>query len=114
MCIDSERKANSVKVMKAKEAPETYSIQFKDKLDEYLWKEHHFLGGCCSSIESMKYAVAREVAEKLNDAFIDKAEKFFTEKFEVEDYNDNIDIDGSPIFNYGRFIDDFRRYMKGE
>lgn len=47
------------------------------------------------------------------DAFIEKAEKFFTEKFEVEDYNDNIDIDGSPIFNYGRFIEDFRKYMKG-
>ena len=47
------------------------------------------------------------------DAFIDKAEKFFTEKFEVEDYNDNIDIDGSPIFNYGRFIEDFKKYMKG-
>lgn len=48
------------------------------------------------------------------DAFIKKAEKFFTEKFEVEDYNDNIDIDASPIFNYGRFIDDFKNYMKGE
>jgi hypothetical protein len=48
------------------------------------------------------------------DAFIEKAEKFFTEKFEVEDYNDNIDIDGSPIFNYGRFIDDFKNYIKGE
>ena len=46
------------------------------------------------------------------DAFIKKAEKFFTEKFEVEDYNDNIDIDGSPIFNYGRFIDDFKKYME--
>lgn len=46
------------------------------------------------------------------DAFIEKAEKFFTEKFEVEDYNDNIDIDGSPIFNYGRFIDDFKNYME--
>ena len=48
------------------------------------------------------------------DVFIEKAEKFFAEKFEVEDYNDNIDIDGSPIFNYGRFIDDFKKYMKGE
>ena len=48
------------------------------------------------------------------DAFIEKAEKFFTEKFEVEDYNDNIDIDGSPIFNYCRFIEDFKNYMKGE
>lgn len=47
------------------------------------------------------------------DVFIEKAEKYFIEKFEVEDYNDNIDIDGSPIFNYGRFIEDFRKYMKG-
>lgn len=47
------------------------------------------------------------------DALIEKAEMFFTEKFEVEDYNDNIDIDGSPIFNYGRFIEDFKNYMKG-
>ena len=48
------------------------------------------------------------------DALIEKAEKYFIEKFEVEDYNDNIDIDGSPIFNYGRFIEDFKNYMKGE
>lgn len=47
------------------------------------------------------------------DALIEKAEMFFTEKFEVEDYNDNIDIDGSPIFNYGRFIEDFKNYMNG-
>ena len=46
-------------------APENYPMQFKDKIDEYLWKEHHILGGCCSSIESLKYTVAREVAEKL-------------------------------------------------
>lgn len=50
-----------------------YPIQFRDKIDEYLWKEHHILGGCCSSVESMKYAVAREVAEKLTDAFIERA-----------------------------------------
>ena len=48
------------------------------------------------------------------DAFIEKAEKYFIEKFEVEDYNDYIDVDGSPIFNYGRFIDDFKNYIKGE
>ena len=48
-------------------------IQFRDKIDEYLWREHHILGGCCSSVESMKYAVAREVAEKLTDAFIERA-----------------------------------------
>lgn len=48
------------------------------------------------------------------DAFIEKAEKFLTEKFEVEDYNDNIDVDGSPIFNYGRFIEAFKQFIKGE
>ena len=55
--------------MKANNTSETHPIQFKDKIDECLWKEHHILGGCCSSIESMKYAVAREVAEKLTDNF---------------------------------------------
>lgn len=55
-----------------------------------------------------------EVEYTRTDAFIEKAEKFLTEKFEVEDYNDYIDIDGSPIFNYGRFVDDFKKYMKGE
>ena len=29
-------------------------------------------------------------------------------------YNDIIDVDGSPIFNYGRFIDDFKNFIKGE
>ena len=50
------------------------------------------------------------------DAFIEKAEKYFIEKFEVEDYNDYIDVDGSdgsPIFNYGRFVEDFKKYMEG-
>ena len=47
------------------------------------------------------------------DDFIEKAEKYFIEKFEVEDYNDYIDVDGSPIFNYGRFVEDFKNYMKG-
>ena len=59
--------------MKAKEAPKSYPMQFRDKIDEYLWKEHHILGGCCSSVESLKYSIAREVAEKLTDAFIEKA-----------------------------------------
>ena len=54
---------------------------------------------------------ASQIEYTRTDAFIEKAEKFFTEKFEVEDYNDNIDIDGSPIFNYGRFIDDFKKYI---
>lgn len=57
--------------MESNEAPEKYPMHFRDNIDEYLWHEHGILGGCCSSIESMKYAVAREVAEKLTDKACD-------------------------------------------
>ena len=91
--------------MKATEASEPY--QFKDKIDEYLWKEHHILGGCCSSIESMKYAVAREVAENLTDAFIEKAKKWF------EEQNEWLDPNGIRHCALDDF-EDFRKYMKVE
>ena len=84
-------------------APDNYSMQFKDKIDEYLWKEHHILGGCCSSIESLKYTVAREVAEKLTDAFIEKAAKWISE---IEN--------GTTITDIDKFVEDFKNYMKGE
>lgn len=74
--------------MKANEA-ENYPMQFKDKIDEYLWKEHHILGGCCSSIESLKYTVAREVAEKLTDAFIEKAAKWLDKTLRNTDFYEN-------------------------
>lgn len=88
--------------MKANEAPEKLYL-FKNPIsgtpdDRWLSKR--------SDDEDIEYT--------RTDAFIEKAEKFFTEKFEVEDYNDNIDIDGSPIFNYCRFIEDFINYMKGD
>ena len=86
--------------MKANEA-ESYPIQFKDKIDESLWKEHHILGGCCSSIESMKYTVAREVAEKLTDAFIEKAAEWLSE---IENGTTNTDID--------KFVEEFKKAMK--
>ncbi len=54
-----------------------------------------------------------EVEYTRTDAFIEKAERWFVEKFEVEDYGDYVDIDGSPIFNYDRMIEDFKNYMKG-
>ena len=87
--------------MKANGAPKTYPIQFRDKIDEYLWKEHHILGGCCSSIESMKYAVAREVAEKLTDAFFEKACSWLKNNLQ-------------GIVGGSTYIEDFRKYMKGE
>lgn len=84
-------------------APDNYPMQFKDKIDEYLWKEHHILGGCCSSIESLKYTVAREVAEKLTDAFIKKAAKWISE---IEN--------GTTITDIDKFVEDFKKYIKGE
>lgn len=37
----------------------------RDEIDEWLEKECNIHAGCCSSVESLKYLVAREVAEKL-------------------------------------------------
>ena len=87
-------------------APENYPMQLKDKIDEYLWKEHHILGGCCSSIESLKYTVAREVAEKLTDAFIEKACEW------LEKNGCGYWLDDSALPNRD-LIDEFRKYMEG-
>ena len=92
-------------------SPNTYPMQFRDKIDEYLWKEHHILGGCCSSIESVKYAVAREVAEKLTDVFIEKACEYW--------YQYNRDIvkrhGAKAVLGCGEFtvhVEDFRKYLE--
>ena len=42
----------------------------------------------------------------------DNALIWLEEKYEVENYFDKIDIDGSPIFNYGKFEDDFKQAME--
>ena len=86
--------------MKANEVSETYPIQFRDKIDEYLWKEHHILGGCCSSIEEMKYAVAREVAEKLTNAFIEKAAEWLNNFYNEDTHSYLIDEDIEKFINY--------------
>ena len=86
--------------MKANEAPETYPIQFRDKLDEYLWKEHHIFGGCCSSIEETKYSVAREVAEKLTDTFIEKAAYWLDNFYNIDTHSCLIDEDIEKFINY--------------
>ena len=96
--------------MKAKESPETYPVQFKDKIDEYLWKEHHILGGCCSSIEEMKYSVAREVAEKLTDAFMKKAKEAFCKAT----CNGHPPRSTCTSLGTCREHDNFVKYMKGE
>ena len=97
--------------MKAMEAPETYPIQFRDKIDEYLWKEHHIIGGCCSSIEGLKYSVAREVAEKLTDAFIEKACEWLKNNIEKYYY---LDEAYDKVISIKNLNNDFKNYIKGE
>ena len=99
--------------MKANEVLETYPVQFRDKIDEYLWKEHHIIGGCCSSIGEMKYSVAREVAEKLTDAFIEKAQLFLIDKLkEIPMGSGKMKIKAECSLD--KFIEDFKNYMEGE
>lgn len=43
---------------------------------------------------------------------IEKTVKWLVENFEVEKYNDWIDVDGRPLFNYQRFEDDFKKAME--
>ena len=42
---------------------------FDDELDEYLFENHQVRSGCCSSVENLKYQIAREVAEKMIEEF---------------------------------------------
>ena len=46
-----------------------YNDDFLDELDEYLFENHQVRSGCCSSVESLKYIIAREVAEKMIEKF---------------------------------------------
>ena len=38
---------------------------FIDSLDEWLYNKMGLMGGCCSSIDSLKYTTARTAVEKL-------------------------------------------------
>ena len=42
-----------------------YPHLFKDDIDKWLFTECSIMGGACSSIESLRYSVARGIAEKL-------------------------------------------------
>ena len=55
-------------IMTADEYIEMYPHQFSDNLDKWLFKEFNLSGGACSSIRSMEYNIAREVAVKLLDS----------------------------------------------
>lgn len=86
--------------MKAPEKIYLYPSDRAGEEYEYEWGSMPWGEGCVEYIRT--------------DTFMEKAENFFTETFDVEDYNDILDVDGSPIFNYGRFIDDFINYIKGK
>ena len=77
--------------------------QFKDDIDKWLFTEFGIIGGCCSAEKSHEYSVARMVAEKLTDAFIEKACEF------METY---------PHMFMGvmrtEMIEDFKQYLKGQ
>ena len=45
--------------------PKEHNGDFDDELDEYLFNNHQVKAGCCSSVESLKYQIAREVAERM-------------------------------------------------
>ena len=42
------------------------------KVDEYLLREHRLMAGACSSIESLKYLIGKEVFERLFSKFKEK------------------------------------------
>ena len=86
--------------MKANKAPEKIYVHVKDDKVCNTWNS------VWTGVNDIEYT--------RTDAFIEKAENFLQRRFDVEDYNDILDIDSSPIFNYGRFIEDFINYVKGE
>ena len=51
-------------------------FKFKDEIDEWLFNEMGLIPGCCSSIESLKYDIARESIEKFQESLIQKSCKW--------------------------------------
>lgn len=90
--------------MKSNEVQEEYPIHFRDKIDEYLYHEHGILAGCCSSVESLKYDVAREVVEKLTNILIEKASDWLNDFYNEDTNSFLIDED----------IEEFENFMKNK
>lgn len=88
----------------------THPEQFKDDIDKWLFMEFGIIGGCCSSIESLKYIIAKEVAEKLTYAFIEKA----AEWLKNDTYGYLIEKWGETDIDREKLVEDFKKYMKGE
>ena len=83
----------------------THPEKFEDDIDKWLFSEFGIIGGCCSAEKSHEYHIARMVAEKLNDAFIDKAAEWLYLQL------NEINMEGEDMEN---FLKDFGKYMKGK
>lgn len=103
---------------------------FEDELDKWLFREFDILGGAQSSIESMKYHVAREVAEKAMEYArqqpvsddLEEAYKKYADDIDamVEEYWNNEDRLISSHTRamieeaYRKGLDDMYKKLKGE
>lgn len=76
--------------------------QFKDDIDKWLFTEFGIIGGCCSAEKSHEYSVARMVAEKLTDAFIEKTRKYFIK--ELPNFRSFMESETAFIKNFESFI----------
>lgn len=97
--------------MTNKEYINQHPEQFKDDIDKWLFTEFGIIGGCCSAEKSHEYSVARMVAEKLTDAFIEKACNFIDERL---NFDDNAWYIEGEVTVKDKVIEDFKNYIKGE
>lgn len=88
----------------------THPEQFKDDIDKWLFLEFGIIGGCCSSEKSHEYHIARMVAEKLADAFIEKACNAYCKVCGHFAHSVPTHICRHDC----RYFSDFKNYMKGE
>lgn len=78
-----------------------------EELNKWLADEIGVYPGCCSSIECVKYDIAKETAIKMQEWMIEKAAEWLVDWFTGEDF-------GVPITNSGikDFIEDFKKDME--
>lgn len=82
----------------------THPEQFKDDIDKWLFAEFGVIGGCCSAEKSHEYHIARMVAEKLTDVFIEKAWIWIEDNLLSSNQQDKSRL----------YFEQFKNYMKGE
>ena len=96
--------------MTQEEYIKTHPEQFRDDIDKWLFIEFGIIGGCCSAEKSHEYHIARMVAEKRTDAFIEKAKEAFCKAT----CNDHPPRSTCTSLGTCKEHDNFVNYMKGE